>query len=96
MSENERKGPDQAEGDGRAKHGYRNEVNWEGGKGRQPYTNQDEEIGPATARETEAGNRGPASGRNFEQLEQVRGKPDPEPPASESPRQGGPGEDDAR
>ena len=86
MNENDRKGPAAQGEDGRAKHGYRNEVSWDGGKGRQPYSNQgDEEQGPATARETEAGDRGPASGRNIEQLEQLQRKP--ERPVSEAPRQ---------
>jgi hypothetical protein len=86
MDENERKDPGQAGGDGRAAHGYRNEVSWEGGKGRQPYTNQgDEELGPATAREYEAGDAGDAAGRNAEQLDEVKRKP--ERPVSESPRE---------
>jgi hypothetical protein len=90
MIENERKGPGEAAGDGRAQHGYQNEVNWEGGKG-QPYANQgSEEQGPAAARETEAGNRGEASGRNLEQLEQLKKKPDR--PTSEAPREDGSGE----
>jgi hypothetical protein len=85
MNDNDRKGP-AADGEtGRAQHGYRNEVTWDGGKGRQPYTNQEEEKGPAAAHETEAGNRGSASGRNIEQLEQLKRKP--EPPESEAPRQ---------
>ena len=54
MDENERKQQDK----GRAQHGYRNEVSWEGGAGRQPYTNQEAEIGPATAKEFEGGNTG--------------------------------------
>jgi hypothetical protein len=85
MNENDRKDPGEAQGDGRAAHGYRNEVSWDGGKGRQPYTNQgDEELGPASAREYEAGNAGDAAGRNVEQLDEVRRKP--ERPVSESPR----------
>lgn len=83
---NERNGPKANSEDGRAKHGYRNEVSWDGGKGRQPYANQGkQEEGPATARETEGGNRGPASGQNLEQLEQLKRKP--ERPVSEAPRQ---------
>ena len=51
MNENDRKDPGEAEGDGRAAHGYRNEVSWDGGKGRQPYSNQGtEEQGTAAAR----------------------------------------------
>jgi hypothetical protein len=86
MNENERKDPGEAEGDGRAAHGYRNEVSWDGGKGRQPYTNQgEEEQGPASAREYEAGNAGDVAGRNLEQLEQVKRKP--ERPVGEAPRE---------
>lgn len=86
MNENDRKGPASQGDEGRAKHGYRNEVSWEGGSGRQPYTNQgDQEQGPATAHETEAGNRGAASGQNLQQLEEVKRKP--ERPVSEAPRQ---------
>jgi hypothetical protein len=76
MNENERKADGTADKPGRAQHGYRNEVSWNGGEGSQPYTNQEEEKGPAAARETEAGNRGAASGRNQEQLEQVKGPPE--------------------
>ena len=86
MNENESKDPGEAQGDGGAAHGYRNEVSWDGGKGRQPYTNQgDEEQGPATAREYEAGNAGDVAGRNIEQLEAVKRKP--ERPAGEAPRE---------
>jgi hypothetical protein len=86
MNENERKDPGEAEGDGRAAHGYRNEVSWDDGKGRQPYTNQgEEEQGPASAREYEAGNAGDVAGRNIEQLEQVKRKPDRT--ESEAPRE---------
>ena len=77
MNENERKDPGEAQGDGKAAHGYRNEVSWDGGQGRQPYTNQgEEEQGPAAAREYEAGNAGDAARRNIEQLEEVKKKPD--------------------
>jgi hypothetical protein len=86
VNDNDRKGPAADAEDGRAKHGYRNEVSWDGGKGRQPYANHgDQEQGPATAHETEAGNRGAASGRNQDQLEQLKRKP--ERPVSEAPRQ---------
>lgn len=77
MDENGKKGPGEAEGDGRAAHGYRNEVSWDGGQGRQPYTNQEEEIGPATAKEFEGGDAGEASGRTIEQLEELRRRPEP-------------------
>ncbi|HYD77809.1 hypothetical protein [Ramlibacter sp.] len=75
----------------RARHGYRNEVNWEGGSarhdmptgspsrltGRQPYANQGpvETPSPAASAEYPAGNRAERSGRNLEQLEQARRKP---------------------
>ncbi len=73
MNDNERKSP----GEGHAKHGYQNEVSWDDGQGGQPYANQDADLGPATADETEAGNRGEASGRNLEEMEAMKGKPDP-------------------
>ena len=86
MNDNDRKDPGEAEGDGQALHGYRNEVSWDGGKGRQPYTNQGgEELGPATAKEYEAGNAGDAAGRNLEQLEEVKRKPGR--PVGEAPRE---------
>lgn len=57
----------------KAEHGPSTEVTWDGGKGRQPYSNQGEvEQPPAAYPETEAGDRGDASGRNLEQLEKVR------------------------
>lgn len=61
----------------KAQHGARSEVNWDGGQGRQPYENQDGAApgGPAAAHETAQGDRGEASGRNLEQLEQVKRKP---------------------
>ena len=61
----------------KAEHGSRTEVNWDGGKGRQPYSNQgDKESGPpACGDEFEAGDRGEASGRNLDQLEQAKGTP---------------------
>lgn len=76
MEQNEYKGPGEAEGDGQARHGYRNEVSWDGGKGRQPYTNQEEELPPAAAKEFEGGNAGETAGRNAQDLEEVSGKPD--------------------
>jgi hypothetical protein len=76
MEEQRRKGPGEAEGDGQARHGYRNEVSWEDGKGRQPYANQGEaEQGPGSAHEFEVGNAGETAGRNAEQVEQVRRMP---------------------
>jgi hypothetical protein len=61
----------------RAEHGGRTEVNWDHGQGRQPYANQgQEEAGPAGGGdEFEAGDRGELSGRNLEQLEQVKKMP---------------------
>ena len=76
--DNERKGPGEAAGDGQAQHGYRNEVSWDEGKGRQPYANRgDREQGPAAAPEYEGGNAGEVAGRNSEQLEEVQRKPGP-------------------
>lgn len=73
---NKKLGPGEAEGDGTALHGARTEVNWDGGRGAQPYANQgSEEQEPATAGEVEGGDRGDASGRNLDQLEQVKRKP---------------------
>lgn len=61
---------------GQAQHGDRTEVNWDQGKGRQPYANQgQEEAGPSGGGEFEAGDRGDLSGRNLEQLEQVKKMP---------------------
>jgi len=62
--------------DAKAAHGPRNEVNWEGGSGRQPYANQGEEEAAEPGSEDVAeGNRGELSGRNLEQLEEARRKP---------------------
>jgi hypothetical protein len=68
------KDPDTA---GKARHGYRNEVNWEGGSGRQPYSNQGrrETVSPAAGAEVAQGNRGPQSGQTIDQLERVKRKP---------------------
>lgn len=67
--------PDHKEGEGHGAHGWATEVTWDGGRGRQPYANQGaEEQGPVAA-ETEAGDRGAASGRNYEQQQQVLGFP---------------------
>ena len=76
---------------GQARHGYRNEVNWEGGSGRQseppigrarvtgrqPYGNQEVagEAPPAATEEYAEGNRAERSGRNQDQLERVKRKP---------------------
>jgi hypothetical protein len=62
----------------KAKHGTPSEVSWSQGAGRQPYANQEE---PEQARQPDAdhefseGDRGEQSGRNLEQLEQVKKKP---------------------
>ena len=61
----------------KAEHGAVSEVNWDDGEGRQPYGNQEDarQSGPADAHEAGGGDRGAASGRNLEQLEQVKRKP---------------------
>ena len=75
MNENDRKGPPSDGEPGQAAHGYRSEVSWDGGAGRQPYTNQGvEEQGPDAAAEVEGGNAGDLAGRNLEQLEAVKRK----------------------
>ncbi|HEX7892516.1 MAG TPA: hypothetical protein VF522_24400 [Ramlibacter sp.] len=79
MNESERKN------EGHAQHGYRNEVSWDGGAGRQPYTNQEAEIGPATAKEFEGGNTGDASSRTIRQTEELRRQT--ELPEREVPRE---------
>ncbi|HEX2543278.1 MAG TPA: hypothetical protein VHL79_00270 [Ramlibacter sp.] len=84
-NDNEGKNPGEAEGDGRAQHGFRNEVSWDDGKGFQPYTNQDEEHGPAAAHEYQGGDAGEVARRNVEQLEAVKRKE--EPPVRESRRE---------
>lgn len=61
---------------GKARHGARSEVNWEGGSGRQPYGNQGTEEGAApNSGEAPAGDRGERSGRNLDQLDRAKGKP---------------------
>ena len=61
---------------GKARHGPRSEVTWEGGSGRQPYANQgSQETTESDNHETAEGNRGNQSGRNLEQLDEVRRKP---------------------
>lgn len=58
----------------KAGHGYRNEVTWDSGRGRQPYTNREEgaEGPPNGGDEFEAGDRGDASGRNLDQLDEAK------------------------
>ena len=62
---------------GQARHGTRNEVNWEGGSSRQPYTNQGEVEGgePNGGDEFAGGDRGDLSGRNLDQLDKAKQKP---------------------
>lgn len=68
---------DSKKGEGRAEHGYRNEVTWDEGKGRQPYANQGEVEGRTSAApQAQGGNAGEAAGRNDEQMEAVKGFPD--------------------
>ncbi len=61
----------------RAGHGYRNEVSWRGGQGRQPYTNQEPATpeDPAAVGEFEQGDRGIHSGVTQDQMDKVRGTP---------------------
>jgi hypothetical protein len=60
----------------RAEHGAPSEVSWDSGAGRQPYANQGaQEAAPAAGGEFAVGDRGELSGRNLEQLDQVRKKP---------------------
>jgi hypothetical protein len=72
-----RKAPGESRGEGKAGHGYRNEVSWDDGKGRQPYGNRTEggDQPPAAAPEVEAGNAGDASGRNQEDVDAVSEMP---------------------
>jgi hypothetical protein len=62
---------------GKAEHGAPSEVSWETGKGHQPYANQGASEGgePKGGDEFAEGDRGELSGRNLEQLEQVKKKP---------------------
>jgi hypothetical protein len=75
MNQDHPKGPRKDETQPRAQHGYRNEVSWDGGQGRQPYTNQEQELPPAAARNFKGGNAGDVAGRNSQQMEQVKRKP---------------------
>lgn len=61
----------------KAEHGTPSEVTWRSGQGRQPYANQGSEEGgePAATGEFAEGDRGELSGRNLDQLEQVKKKP---------------------
>ena len=62
---------------GKAEHGSPSEVSWDSGAGRQPYSNQGEEEGPPPNGDDEfsEGDRGELSGRNLEQLEEVKKLP---------------------
>ena len=63
---------------GQAKHGARSEITWEGGSGRQPYSNRGkEEAAEPNAPDDEVaeGNRGDRSGRNVDQLDEAKRKP---------------------
>ena len=62
----------------KADHGAKSEVTWNGGAGRQPYANRGEreaEEPNAPDDEVAEGDRGELSGRNLEQLAEVRKKP---------------------
>ena len=62
----------------KADHGARSEVTWDGGAGHQPYANQGaREAGEPNAGDDEVpeGDRGEMSGRNIEQLTEVKKKP---------------------
>lgn len=68
--------PDEA-GQAKAEHGARSDVNWDDGRGSEPYANQDgaKEEDPAAGDEFSEGDRGELSGRNLEQLDAVKKKP---------------------
>jgi hypothetical protein len=63
---------------GQAEHGAPSEVTWDGGEGLQPYANQGareaDEPNPSDD-EVPEGNRGELSGRNQEQLDEVKKMP---------------------
>ena len=61
----------------KARHGTRSEVSWDGGSGRQPYENQEEMKNGERPEDPgfAEGDRGELSGRNLDQLEQVKKKP---------------------
>jgi hypothetical protein len=76
MNQSTEKSPDTNTDDAtHAGHGASSEVTWDGGAGRQPYTNRGESE-TSTAEESEAaeGDRGELSGRNLEQQAAVKGK----------------------
>lgn len=62
----------------KAEHGAPSEVTWDGGAGRQPYANQgsrEADEPNASDDEVAEGSRGELSGRNRQQLDEVRKKP---------------------
>lgn len=68
--------PGKSPNTGKAEHGTPSEVSWNDGAGRQPYANQGPEEAPEPGvGEVSEGDRGELSGRNLEQLEQVKKKP---------------------
>ena len=71
------KSPGKGPEEGKAEHGAPSEVTWGGGAGRQPYANQEagEAAEPGGGDEFSEGDRSELSGRNLEQLEQVKKKP---------------------
>ena len=72
VTQSERSKQEQA----KAQHGTPSEVSWNGGAGRQPYANQGaEEAAQTGGGEFSEGDRGELSGRNLEQLDQVKAKP---------------------
>jgi len=70
-------GPEDTKKTGKAEHGAPSEVSWDDGKGRQPYGNREDGSahGPPAGHEVADGDRGELSGRNLDQLEQVRKMP---------------------
>jgi hypothetical protein len=60
-----------------AEHGTPSEVSWDSGAGHQPYSNQGPVEGPPPNHDDvfPEGDRGEASGRNLEQLEEVKKMP---------------------
>jgi len=72
MSQN---APKDDESPAKAQHGAPSEVSWDSGAGRQPYANQGtEEAAQTGGGEFSEGDRGELSGRNLEQLDQVKTK----------------------
>ena len=69
--------PDRKDGAQPAPHGTPTEVSWDQGEGRQPYANRKETAvdGVAAGSHFAEGDRSELSGRNQDQLEQVKQKP---------------------